>query len=98
VKTAMFASDPNWGRILAAVGRSGLADLEVERISIWLGEVLIVSGGGRDPGYREELGQAVMDQAEIPVRIDLGRGNQEATVLTCDFSFDYVKINAEYRS
>jgi glutamate N-acetyltransferase/amino-acid N-acetyltransferase len=98
VKTAMFASDPNWGRILAAVGRSGLAELQVERIRIWLGDVLIVEQGGRAASYREEQGQAVMNQTEIPVRIELGRGEAEARILTCDLSFDYVKINAEYRS
>ncbi len=98
VKTAMFASDPNWGRILAAVGRSGIENLDVSRVSIWLGDVAIVSAGGRDPDYTEEQGQRVMSDAEIPVHIDLGRGEAEATVLTCDLSFDYVKINAEYRS
>jgi glutamate N-acetyltransferase/amino-acid N-acetyltransferase len=98
VKTAFFASDPNWGRILAAVGRSGIAALDVARVSIRLGDVTIVSQGGRDPGYREAAGQAVMRQAEIPVHISLGRGDAEATVLTCDLSFDYVRINAEYRT
>lgn len=98
VKTALFASDPNWGRILAAVGRAGIADLDIAKIRLWLGDVCIVSNGGRDPGYTEEAGQAVMSQAEIDIGIDLDRGEQTATVLTCDFSFDYVKINAEYRS
>ena len=98
VKTALFASDPNWGRILAAVGRAGVEGLDVDGIRIWLGGSCIVSGGGRDPAYTEEAGQAVMRQAEIPIRIDLGRGDAEAEVLTCDLSYDYVKINAEYRS
>ena len=98
VKTALFASDPNWGRILAAVGRAGVDRLDVERIRIWLGDVCIVSGGGRDPGYTEQAGQAVMDRSEITIRIDLDRGEARTEVLTCDLSYDYVKINAEYRS
>lgn len=98
VKTALFASDPNWGRILAAVGRAGVEGLDVDRIRIWLGDSCIVSGGGRDPGYTEAAGQAVMKQAEITIRIDLDRGADEVEVLTCDLSYDYVKINAEYRS
>jgi len=98
VKTALFASDPNWGRILAAVGRAGVPGLDVDRVRIWLGDVCIVSDGGRAPGYTEQAGQAVMDADEITVRIDLGRGESAETVLTCDLSYDYVKINAEYRS
>jgi glutamate N-acetyltransferase/amino-acid N-acetyltransferase len=98
VKTAFFASDPNWGRILAAVGRAGVRDLDLEALTIHLGDVCIVSQGGRDGGYEESRGQAVMDQAEIPVRIDLKRGSAATRVWTCDFSYDYVKINAEYRS
>ena len=98
VKTALFASDPNWGRILAAVGRAGVADLDIGRVRIWLGDVAIVRHGGRDPGYTEAAGQAVMREPEITVRIDLGRGDAEFTLLTCDLSYDYVKINAEYRS
>jgi len=98
VKTALFASDPNWGRILAAVGRAGVKGLDIERIHIWLGDVCIVSGGGRDPEYTEAAGQAVMDAAEIDIRIDLDRGTSQVRVLTCDLSYDYVKINAEYRS
>lgn len=98
VKTALFASDPNWGRILAAVGRAGVLELDVDGIEIWLDQVRIVSGGGRDPGYREEDGQSVVDQDEFEIRISLGRGEASCRVLTCDFSFDYVKINAEYRS
>ncbi|RME32909.1 MAG: bifunctional glutamate N-acetyltransferase/amino-acid acetyltransferase ArgJ [Gammaproteobacteria bacterium] len=98
VKTAFFASDPNWGRILAAVGRAGIADLEVGKVDIHLGEVRIVRQGGRDPGYREELGAAVMAGDEITVTIDLGRGDAATTVWTCDLSYDYVRINAEYRT
>lgn len=98
VKTALFASDPNWGRILAAVGRAGVDGLDIERIRIWLGEVCIVSGGGRDPAYSEAAGQAAMAAPEILIRIDLGRGETGTQVLTCDLSYDYVKINAEYRS
>jgi glutamate N-acetyltransferase/amino-acid N-acetyltransferase len=98
VKTALFASDPNWGRILAAVGRAGLADLDIDAIRIWLDDVCIVSDGGRDPSYTEEAGQRVMDKAEFVIHVDLGRGESETSVLTCDLSFDYVKINAEYRT
>ena len=98
VKTALFASDPNWGRILAAVGRAGLDDLDINAIRIWLGNVSIVKDGGRDPDYTEEAGQAVMDQDEIVIRVELGRGDSETRVLTCDLSYDYVKINAEYRT
>ncbi len=98
VKTAFFASDPNWGRILAAVGRAGVPDLDLSAVTIHLGEVCIVRDGGRDPGYTEAAGQCVMDAEEITVRIDLGRGNASATVWTCDFSYDYVRINAEYRT
>ncbi|MDH4275582.1 MAG: bifunctional glutamate N-acetyltransferase/amino-acid acetyltransferase ArgJ [Gammaproteobacteria bacterium] len=98
VKTAFFASDPNWGRILAAVGRAGITDLDVERVNIDLNAVRIVSGGGRDARYTEELGQAAMRAAEITICIQLQRGNASAQVWTCDFSYDYVRINAEYRS
>jgi glutamate N-acetyltransferase / amino-acid N-acetyltransferase len=98
VKTALFASDPNWGRILAAVGRAGIEDLDIDRVRLQLGEVLIVEGGGRAPGYREEAGAVVMAEPEILIRISLGRGETQARVLTCDFSYDYVRINAEYRS
>lgn len=98
VKTALFAADPNWGRILAAVGRAGVEELDVERVRIWLDQVLIVSGGGRDPGYTEAAGQAVMDQHAFSIRIDLGRGEASSRLLTCDLSYDYIKINAEYRS
>lgn len=98
VKTALFASDPNWGRILAAVGRSPVEELDVSRISIWLGNTLLIANGEPAPTYHEELGQAEMRRDEITIRIDLGRGHAHATTWTCDFSYDYVKINAEYRS
>ncbi len=98
VKTAFYASDPNLGRILAAVGYAGVDDLEVERVNLWLDDVLVARDGGRNPDYREEDGQRVMKQAEITVRIALGRGQAAATVWTCDLSHDYVSINADYRS
>jgi glutamate N-acetyltransferase/amino-acid N-acetyltransferase len=98
VKTAFFASDPNLGRILAAVGYAGIADLDVSRIELHLGDVHVVKEGGRHPDYREEDGQRVMKAAEILVRIGLGRGEASETVWTCDFSHDYVTINADYRS
>jgi glutamate N-acetyltransferase/amino-acid N-acetyltransferase len=98
VKTAMFASDPNWGRILAAVGRAGLENLDVANIRIDLGDVCIVHNGGRAPEYTEAQGQRVMSQDEISVRIVLNRGNFSTRVWTCDFSYDYVRINAEYRT
>jgi len=98
VKTAFFAADPNWGRILAAVGRAPVPHLDVQAVQIWLDEVRIVTAGGRDPAYREERGQAVVDRNEITVRIDLARGAARARVWTCDFSYDYVRINAEYRT
>jgi glutamate N-acetyltransferase/amino-acid N-acetyltransferase len=98
VKTALFASDPNWGRILAAVGRAGLEDFDIDRVSIRLDECLIVSGGGRAPGYSEEQGRAVMARDELAIRVLLGRGDAGAHVLTCDLSYDYVRINAEYRT
>ena len=98
VKTALFASDPNWGRILAAVGRAGVENLDLDAVSIHLGDVCIVRDGGRDYAYEEARGQAVMDRDEITIRVDLARGAASATVWTCDFSYDYVRINAEYRS
>lgn len=98
VKTAFFASDPNWGRILAAVGRAGLEALNLEAIRLYLGEVCIVEQGGRSTSYTEEQGAAVMKEAEITIRVKLARGSATATIYTCDFSYDYVKINAEYRS
>jgi glutamate N-acetyltransferase/amino-acid N-acetyltransferase len=98
VKTAFFASDPNLGRILAAVGYAGIADLDQNLIEMHLDDVHVVTQGGRNPAYREEDGQRVMKQAEINVRIHLGRGAAHATVWTCDLSHDYVSINADYRS
>ncbi|HEX7689205.1 MAG TPA: bifunctional glutamate N-acetyltransferase/amino-acid acetyltransferase ArgJ [Burkholderiaceae bacterium] len=98
VKTAFFASDPNLGRILAAVGYAGIADLDQARIDLFLDGVAVVKDGGRREDYREEDGARVMKQQEITVRIDLHRGDATTTVWTCDFSYDYVKINADYRS
>lgn len=98
VKTALFASDPNWGRILAAIGRSPVEALDVAKIDIRLGETLLIEGGQPASDYTEAKGQAVMQSDEIDIRIDLGRGDVQATTWTCDFSYDYVKINAEYRS
>ena len=98
VKTAFFASDPNLGRILAAIGYAGIADLDVDGVRVWLDDVLVAENGGRAEDYREDDGARIMKQAEITVRVDLGRGNASAMVYTCDFSYDYVKINADYRS
>jgi len=98
VKTAFFASDPNLGRILAAVGYAGIGDLDATRIDLHLGDVHVVRQGGRHPDYREQDGQRVMKADEILVRIGLGRGTATETVWTCDFSHDYVTINADYRS
>ena len=98
VKTAFYASDPNLGRILAAVGYAGIADLDQTKIELYLDDVHVVTQGGRHPGYREEDGQRVMQQAEITVRVHLGRGQASDTVWTCDLSHDYVSINADYRS
>ena len=98
VKTALFASDPNWGRILAAVGRAGVIGLKIEDVAIWLDDVCIVRQGGRADDYTEQAGAAVMAQAEFTIRVELGRGEAAVRVLTCDLSYDYVKINAEYRT
>lgn len=98
VKTAFFASDPNLGRILAAVGYAGIDDLDQTRIDLYLDDVLVAKNGGRHPGYVEADGQRVMKQSEITVRVVLGRGDAADTVWTCDLSYDYVKINADYRS
>ncbi len=98
VKTALFASDPNWGRILAVVGRAGIQNLDLEALQIYLGDVCIVSQGGRDAAYTEEAGQAVMDQEEILIRVVLNRGDINETVWTTDLSHQYVSINADYRS
>jgi glutamate N-acetyltransferase/amino-acid N-acetyltransferase len=97
VKTAFFASDPNLGRILAAIGNSGVP-LDTAKVDLYLDDVLVAKGGGRNPAYREEQGAAAMKKAEFLVRAVLNRGKAEATVWTCDLSFDYVKINAEYRT
>ncbi|NOQ34641.1 MAG: bifunctional glutamate N-acetyltransferase/amino-acid acetyltransferase ArgJ [Methylococcaceae bacterium] len=98
VKTAFFASDPNWGRILAAVGRAGVENMDLNKVELYLGDVCIVEKGGRAASYTEEAGQAVMDKNEIMVTVKLGRGEKAQEILTCDFSYDYVKINAEYRT
>ncbi|WP_367848975.1 bifunctional glutamate N-acetyltransferase/amino-acid acetyltransferase ArgJ [Rhodoferax sp. WC2427] len=98
VKTAFFASDPNLGRILAAVGYAGITDLDQTGIDLFLDDVHVVVNGGRNPSYREEDGQRVMKQSEITVRVGLGRGTAVDTVWTCDFSHEYVTINADYRS
>jgi glutamate N-acetyltransferase/amino-acid N-acetyltransferase len=98
VKTAFFASDPNLGRILAAVGYAGIADLDQTKIDLYLDDVHVAVNGGRNPSYREEDGQRVMKKSEILVRVALGRGNASDTVWTCDFSHEYVSINADYRS
>jgi len=98
IKTALFASDPNWGRILAAVGRAGVPDLDVSKIDVFLGSVCIASKGCRATTYTEEQGSAVMAEAEITIRIELGRGDCSETIWTTDLSHEYVKINAEYRT
>ncbi len=98
IKTALFASDPNWGRILAAVGRAGVDQLDVSRIDVFLGDVCIVQQGGRAASYTEEQGAAVMARPEIAIRIELGRGACSETIWTTDLSHEYVKINAEYRT
>ena len=98
VKTAFFASDPNLGRILAAIGYAGIADLDVEQIRVFLGDLLVAEHGGRAAGYDEADGARVMKEAEITITVELQRGPAETVVWTCDFSYDYVKINAEYRT
>jgi len=102
IKTAFFASDPNLGRILAAIGYAGIADLDVSRLQVWLGnkkeEILVAEHGSRAASYTEEAGARIMEHEELTVRIDLARGQAKTTVWTCDFSYDYVKINADYRS
>ena len=98
IKTAFFASDPNLGRILAAIGYAGIDDLDVNQLKLYLGDVLVAEHGGRATSYEEAQGAAVMKQSDITVRVTLNRGTAEATVWTCDFSYDYVKINADYRS
>lgn len=98
VKTAFFASDPNLGRILAAIGYAGIDDLDVSKINLYLDDVWVAKNGGRNPDYQEADGQRVMKQSEITVRVVLGRGDANATIWTCDLSHDYVSINADYRS
>ena len=98
IKTAFFASDPNLGRILAAIGYAGIDDLDVSNMELYLGNVLVAEKGGRAASYREEQGSAIMKEADILVRVVLNRGKQNITIWTCDFSYDYVKINADYRS
>ncbi|MGV8898959.1 MAG: bifunctional glutamate N-acetyltransferase/amino-acid acetyltransferase ArgJ [Burkholderiaceae bacterium] len=98
VKTAFFASDPNLGRILAAIGYAGVIDLDVDQLNLYLDDVWVAKNGGRNPDYQEQDGQRVMQQSEITVRVTLARGNATATVWTCDLSHDYVTINADYRS
>jgi len=98
VKTAFFASDPNLGRILAAIGYAGITDLDVNQVKLWLGDVLVAQDGGRHPDYLEQEGQRIMKEPEILVRVALGRGLTNETVYTCDFSHEYVTINADYRS
>ncbi len=98
VKTAFFASDPNWGRILAAVGYAGVDDFDIDKVEIYLDDVCLVQQGGKAQSYSEAEGQRVMDKSEITVRVNLQRGQAKTTVWTCDLSYDYVKINAEYRT
>jgi glutamate N-acetyltransferase/amino-acid N-acetyltransferase len=98
VKTAFFASDPNLGRILAAIGYAGVHDLDVSKLNLYLDDVWVAKNGGRNPDYREEQGQRIMQQSEITVRVTLARGTAQATIWTCDLSHDYVSINADYRS
>jgi len=98
VKTAFFASDPNLGRILAAIGYAGVDDLDVSLLDLYLDDVWVARNGGRNPDYQEQDGQRVMQQSEITIRVKLARGDAAATVWTCDLSHDYVSINADYRS
>jgi glutamate N-acetyltransferase/amino-acid N-acetyltransferase len=98
IKTALFASDPNWGRILAAVGRAPVSELDVDRVQLWLDDVRLLENGSVAAGYREADGARVMSQQEILIRVALGAGQASARVWTCDFSYDYVRINAEYRT
>ncbi len=98
IKTAFFASDPNLGRILAAIGYAGVDNLDVDNLDLYLGDVLVAEKGGRAASYKEEQGAAIMQESDILVRVVLNRGNENVTIWTCDFSYDYVKINADYRS
>ena len=98
VKTALFAADANWGRILAAIGRARVESLDIERIDLYLGATCLLSNGLPDPGYTEAMGQAEMDQEAVTIRVNLNQGTAGARIWTTDLSYDYVKINAEYRS
>ena len=98
IKTAMFASDPNWGRFCMAIGRAGVDGLQADRVALFLDDVCVARGGMIAPEYTEQAGARVMSQAEFTVRIDLGRGASQETIWTCDFSYEYVRINAEYRT
>ena len=98
VKTALFASDPNWGRILAAIGRAGVENLDVDAVSLSINDVLIAENGARAENYTELAGVAAMAPEDLLISIDLARGNETSTIWTTDFSYDYVKINAEYRT
>lgn len=98
IKTAFFASDPNLGRILAAIGYAGIDDLDVDKLDLYLGDVLVAEKGGRATSYKEEQGAAIMQKSDILIRVVLNRGSENITIWTCDFSYDYVKINADYRS
>jgi glutamate N-acetyltransferase/amino-acid N-acetyltransferase len=98
IKTAFFASDPNLGRILAAIGYAGIDDLDVTKMELYLGDVLVAEKGGRAPSYQEEQGAEIMQESDILVRVVLNRGSSNVVIWTCDFSYDYVKINADYRS
>ncbi len=98
VKTALFASDPNWGRILAAIGRAPIETLDVNKVAVWLSEIELVREGGVADSYTEAQGADVMARPEITIRVDLNDGDGSGQVWTCDFSYDYVKINAEYRT
>ena len=98
IKTAMFASDPNWGRFCMAIGRAGVEGLDPDCVALYLDDVCVARGGMIAPDYTEEAGARVMSQAEFVVRIDLGRGTACETIWTCDFSYEYVRINAEYRT
>ncbi len=98
IKTALFASDPNWGRILAAIGRAGINDFDIRSIEIHINDVCIVRNGGRDPDYTEEQGRTVFSRPEITIRVNLNLGESSVRYWTCDFSYDYVRINAEYRT
>jgi glutamate N-acetyltransferase/amino-acid N-acetyltransferase len=98
IKTAMFASDPNWGRFCMAIGRAGVVGLEPEKVALYLDDVCVARGGMIATEYTEQAGARVMSQSEFTVRIDLGRGDATDTIWTCDFSYEYVRINAEYRT